>query len=78
MRRSIYYKQMLDYTVRALALGVVLAIVSIPMMVVEPLPVSRWDLPTVSIAAWSLITGWTVAAFIRTARIFIVFATADR
>src|SRR4051812_8247374 len=38
MRRSIHYQQLITYTVRALALGVALALLSLPMMVTDPLP----------------------------------------
>jgi uncharacterized integral membrane protein len=60
-----------------LVLGVVLAIVSLPMMITEPTPPARWSWATLVVALWALVAGWTVAAFVRTARLFIAFASAD-
>ena len=77
MRRTIYFQQLIQYTVTALILGTVLAVISIPMMVIEPLPQSRWDFQTCSIAAWAFVAVWTLAAFVRTTRVFIAFAAAD-
>jgi hypothetical protein len=77
MKKSIYYSLLITYTVRALTLGVILALVSLPLMVIGPAPESRWDNATILIAIWAFIAVWTVAAFIRTTRLFIAFATAD-
>jgi hypothetical protein len=77
MKHSIYYELLITYTVTALILGVALAIVSLPMMVIDPAPASRWDWATIGIAFWSFVAAWSVAAFVRTTRLFIAFATAD-
>ena len=74
MRNSIYYAQLISYTLSAIGAGVLLAIASLPMMVLEPLPQSKWDLPTISIAAWTLVAVWATASFVRAVRIFVEFA----
>jgi len=77
MKSSIYYGRMIGFTARALALGVILALASLPLMVIQPIPISRWSWETAVVAIWVFIAAWTVGAFVRTVRQFIAFATAD-
>jgi len=77
MRNSIYFADLITFTVRALILGTVLAIVSVPMMVMEPAPLTRWGFEAAEVTAWVFLAAWTLAAFVRTTRLFIAFAAAD-
>lgn len=77
MKSSIYFAQLITYTVRALILGVVLAVASLPMMVIQPVPQARWDTATIEVAAWVFVVVWTVAAFVRAARLFIAFVSVQ-
>lgn len=77
MRHSIYFAMLIEYTMSALKLGTVLAIASVVLDIVGPHPKERWDLATFLWSGWAFIAAWSVAAFIRTAIIFIAFASAD-
>jgi hypothetical protein len=68
------YRLLLAYTLRALALGVALIVLSVPMMVVEPCPVSRADPALYAVAIWAGLSVWTLAAFVRAAHLFSIFA----
>lgn len=77
MRNSIYYTQLIEYTVAALVLGAALGVISLALEVINPKPAVNWDLACFLWAGWSFVAAWTVAAFIRTTRLFIAFASAD-
>lgn len=68
------YAMLLVFTRRAMALGLVLTIFSIPMMVVEPAPTDQAAPATIAVAIWVGWTTWTSAAFLRAANLFLIFA----
>jgi hypothetical protein len=72
-RASTYFKQMVGYTFSAIAVGAILCVVTIPMLVVQPVP-SSGD-PWLAVAAvWLGLTVWSGASFIRAAYLFAIFA----
>lgn len=72
-KRSVYYRQMLTYVVIAAALSAILAVVSIPGMVVKEAP-EPYSLHALYIAIWSAMSWWTVAAVYRAGYLFSIFA----
>lgn len=54
-------------------LGGVTIFVSIPLMVVEPKPIDPTSVWHIAIAGWLGISVWALAAFVRTARLFVAF-----
>jgi len=75
---SIYYKTAIRFTVQALVLGGILTIVSIPMMVIEPAPVVRFGWEHFLLAGWAALAVGTLAAFVRAAHLFSIFARQHR
>src|SRR5262245_16937511 len=60
-RTSRYFRLTMKYAVRAIILGFLLTIVSIPMMIIEPSPKEWSGLPYYAVAAWLALTGWAIA-----------------
>lgn len=74
MKASIYYKLMMQYTVRALLLGGFLTLASIPMMIIEPAPTTTGGADHWLLVLWIGLAVWTLSSFARAAYIFSVFA----
>lgn len=74
-RASTYFKQMVEYTIRAIVVGALLCVLTVPMLVVQPTP-AKGDPWLVFAAAWLGLTVWSFASFIRAAYLFIIFASA--
>ena len=72
-KRSIYYKQMLTYVVTAAGLSALLAVISIPGMIVKEAPITS-TIYCAYAALWSSSTCWTLAAGFRAGHIFSIFA----
>lgn len=71
MKGTYAYRQTKRFAVSAMGLGVTLTIASIPMFVVVPQPSTEADSAALLIVAlWVSLAVWTIAAFIRAARIF--------
>lgn len=75
MKRSIYYKALLRFTIVATILGGILVIASIPLMIVKPIPASSWSISCFAVAVWFGLVAATSAAFFRAARLFAIFAS---
>lgn len=74
MRASVYYRMLMQYTVRALLLGGLLTLLSIPVMVIEPKPATLGEASHLLLVIWLGLAVWTLSAFVRAAYIFSVFA----
>jgi|SRR6185312_2135825 len=72
-RESVYFRQTVSYTFRAILLGAVLSLATIPMLVIQPLPKAggAWLIYS---ATWAAVAAWATAAFIRAAWLFAIFA----
>jgi hypothetical protein len=72
-KRSIYYRHLLTYVLVATVLSAVLAIVSIPGMVVKDAPHVH-SLHALYVAVWSGVLLWAGAALFRAGHLFSIFA----
>lgn len=71
-RETIYFKQTIGYTMKAIMTGAVLSLASVPMLIVQPTPIAG-DPWMAYAALWAALTVWSVASFVRAARLFAVF-----
>lgn len=72
-RSSIYFKHTISYTFRAIIVGAILSFVTIPMLIVQPVPAAG-DVWVVIAALWAALTVWATASFVRAAWLFAIFA----
>jgi hypothetical protein len=72
-KRSIYYRHLLTYVLMATVLSAVLAIVSIPGMVIKDAPHPH-SLHAIYLAAWAGMLAWASAALFRAGHLFSIFA----
>jgi hypothetical protein len=72
-RNTIYFKQTISYTFKAIVVGTILAFATIPMLVVQPVPKAGefWMLAT---SAWGALAVWASTSFVRAAWLFAIFA----
>lgn len=70
-RTSIYMKRTSRFTVTALLSGATAALVSLPMMVWQPN--LFWTPGLIAFAVWAGVSVWSLLAFERAARLFILF-----
>lgn len=71
-RSSLPFRQTVDYTLRAIVVGSVLSVATIPMLVVQPV-LLKGDLWMFFAAVWAALTVWAVSSFIRAAYLFAIF-----
>lgn len=71
-RTSIYFKQTVGYTLRAIVVGSLLSAATIPMLVIQPVILAGdpWLFFT---AVWAALTVWAGASFTRAAYLFAIF-----
>lgn len=73
MKSTNSYRMTVRYTLRAIWLGALLSVTSLPLIVASPTP-TTYDTPWIWIvSAWSGLVVATLAAFVRAARQFGVF-----
>jgi hypothetical protein len=72
-KRSIYYRHLLSYVLRVIVLSSVLALASIPGMIVKDAP-EPYSLHAFYIAFWAGVLVWTSAALFRAGHLFSIFA----
>jgi hypothetical protein len=72
-KKSIYYRQMLTYVVIAAGLSTVVALISVPGMIIKQAPEPH-SLHAVYIALWLAASCWTAAAVYRAGYLFSIFA----
>ena len=75
MRRTNAHRMTVHYTLRAIWLGALLSVASLPLIIASPAPVAPDDPWIWFIALWSGLLVATLAAFVRAARQFGVFIT---
>lgn len=73
MKRTNAYRMTVRYTLRAIWLGALLSVASLPLILASPAPTTRDDPWIWFIAIWSGLLVSTLAAFVRAARQFGVF-----
>ncbi len=73
MKRANAYRMTVNYTVRAMWLGALLSVASLPFIIVSPAPDAYSDPWTWAVAGWSGLTVATVSAFLRACRQFGIF-----
>ena len=76
LKRGSAYRSTVNFTLRAIWLGALTSVLSLPLTVVSPTPVSHTDPWTWIVAGWVGIVAWTAAAFVRAARQFGIFISA--
>ncbi|MGY4288787.1 hypothetical protein ACVWXO_008007 [Bradyrhizobium sp. LM2.7] len=72
-KRSIYYRHLLTYVLKATLLSAAVALISIPGMVVKEVPAPH-SLHAVYLAIWGGVTVWAGAALVRAGHLFSIFA----
>lgn len=74
--KSTFFKRALALSVRAMFLGALVSVASIPMMLIEPVAV---ELNNVMwwIAGWISVSVWSLGAFAQAASILVLFAKRD-
>ena len=72
-KKSMYYRQMLTYVVIAAGLSTVVALISVPGMIINQ-PPEPHSLHAVYIAIWLAASCWTTAAVYRAGYLFSIFA----
>lgn len=73
MKRTNAYKMTVQYTLRAIWLGALLSVTSLPLIIASPAPIKSDDPWNWFIAIWCGLLVYTLAAFVRAARQFGVF-----
>lgn len=76
-RTSSYFQQTVTYTLRAIVIGSVLCLFTIPMLVVQPAPTTG-DPWLIIAAMWAGLTVWAAASFVRAAYLFSIFVANQR
>jgi hypothetical protein len=72
-KRSIYYRHLLTHVLVATVLSAILALVSVPGMVIKDAPHPQ-TLHALYVAIWSGMIAWTGAALVRAGNLFAIFA----
>jgi hypothetical protein len=78
MRRTKAYADTISYTLKALRYGACLIAASLPFMLVVPKPTLHSDAWNFAVAAWAGLAVCTILAFVRAARQFSIFISAQR
>lgn len=68
----------ISYAEHAFKIGLILIVVSIPFIVIEPLPASACDLNSVFFAVWFGLTVSAVGAFLRASKLFWILMSGDQ
>ena len=71
------FRKMLIYVKRAVVLGALLTVLTIPVLIVEPLPIKRFELEWYYMIIWFGVFLGTVGSFWRATRLFWIFASQD-
>ena len=71
-RESLYFKRTISYTLRAIIFGALLSVVTVPLLIVQPVP-KAGETWMIYAAAWFGLTTWATASFIRSSWLFVVF-----
>ena len=73
-KRSIYYRNMLAYVLRATILGGVVTVATVPLFIARLAPTEIWSQGNLLLSLWCGLTVGTAAAFYRAAYLFAIFA----
>jgi hypothetical protein len=72
-KKSIYYRNLLTYVIVATAISAVLAVVSIPGMLIKESP-DPHSAHALYVAVWTAVVCWNGAAIFRAGHLFSIFA----
>jgi hypothetical protein len=63
---------------RAILMGFAGCIATVPMLIIQPVPIVQFSLSAITVAVWLGIAVWTIAGFWRVARwLFLLFETDE-
>ena len=63
---------------RAILMGFAGSLATVPMLIIQPVPMVKMSVPALAVAVWLGIAVWTIAGFWRVARwLFVLFETEE-
>jgi hypothetical protein len=76
-RNTAAFRAMLTYVKRAVVLGALLTVITIPTLIVEPLPIKRFAIEWYYMMIWFGVFLGAASSFWRATRLFWIFASQD-